>query len=434
MDVDIVNRTILHIDLDAFFASVEQAMDPQLRGRPVIVGGRRDGRGVVCCASYEARPFGVCAGMPLGHARKLCPQAVFIAGNYHEYQRHSDIIMRLLFDYSPQISTLSIDEACVDLTGTRRIYDAAYGRVREQKINLSRHCGNRSHWAFGVAEHMKRAALAATGLSISIGIAANPVIAKIACSQSKPSGIMQIWPGGEAAFLAGLPVDALPGVGRSTCARLELFGIKTVADLRQLPGKSLLSMFGLHGSMLYERCRGRDSSVVVLNPPPKSISRSTTFSRDSDDMDFIEGMLHYLVERVGVRLRGLGMTARCVHINLRYADFDDYHRTRHLKCATNQDREIFETARRMLHALYTRDVKLRKIGVGVSRFIAGSDFQPDLFSWQGSLKHRRLCSALDRIRGEHGFDAILAGPSITLMQKLGHHRRGFVLHNPSLSR
>ena len=271
-----------------------------------------------------------------------------------------------------------------------------------------------------MAESIKRAVFAATGLNISIGIASSPVIAKIACSRAKPNGILQVISGGEAAFIADMPVGDMPGVGRATRARLKPLGIKTVADLRRLPRTLLFSMFGLYGAALYERCRGWDASAVTLNLPPKSFSRSTTFSRDTDDMETIEGMLYRLTEHVGASLRREDAAARCVHVELRYADFTDYRRSRHVRSAVSQDREIFALARPMLRGLYTRDMDLRKVGVGVSDLVSGAVFQSDLFSWEADMRRRRLGAALDRIRRAHGFDAVHAGLSIGLISKGGH--------------
>ncbi|MFH1551183.1 MAG: DNA polymerase IV [Planctomycetota bacterium] len=428
------HRTVLHIDIDAFFASVEQVLDPKLAGLPVIVGGREDDRSVVACASYEARPFGVKTGMPIKQARALCPQAVFLRGDHREYRKCSDAVMEILFEYSPLVEILSIDEACVDLTGTRRIHEKSRPRVPAKSLPIQARTGDFA-WALNAAEQIKRDVKNATGLNVSIGAATNKLVARVACSRAKPNGIIQVWPGCEAAFVSSLPPGALPGVGRSTGEKLKNFNLHTVADLRRIPKSLLLATFGdVRGEMLYERCRGLDDSPVRLNGPPKSISRSTTFEKDTVDLNFIEGMLYYLTERAAGQLRSHKMKSRCVAAKLRYADFSTYVRSKRLQRPSNQDRDFFAVARDLLNSLYTGRMMVRLTGVVLSELSTTGFHQGDFFTWEKYLKRKRLYGALDGIRGRHGFSAVIAGPSIALMDSVRRDGRGYVLRTPSLSR
>ncbi len=255
------DRRIMHIDLDAFFVSVEQVADPELRGKPVVVGGRPDHRGVIAAASYEARAFGLHSGMPVSTAVRLCPQAIFIEGSFPKYRAASARFMAILGDFSPFLEPLGLDEAYLDATG----FESLHGSIHQMALAIKQRIRDEQ------------------GLAASIGVAGCKVVAKIASDLSKPDGLVEVPPGEEAAFLAPLPIGKMPGIGKKTEQRLRGLGIKTLHQVAGMPPRTLKSHFGASGEALQRHARGIDNRKVSPPGEAKSISRETTFDRDVGD-------------------------------------------------------------------------------------------------------------------------------------------------------
>jgi len=404
-------KTIVHVDIDAFFASIEQILHPELRGKPVIVGGREDDSSVVASASYEARERGVQTAMTIAHARRICPEAAFLRGDYHQYKAFSDRMLEILKDFSPEIEMVSLDDVYLDLTGFDRLYGPA--------LNTGERIRNRIE--------------SETGLSVSIGIASNKLIAKIATDIAKPRGIAYVKPGYEREFLAPMHIARLPGVGRATQLALDRFNLHTIGELAQIQEDILKAVFGENGVLLSRRAKGIDDRNVEAHRP-KSVSRETTFESDVADKRIVEGMLYYLTERAARKLRALRLMAKCVHVKVRYADFETYARSRTLPQPTDQDEEIYEWALRLLNRILTRRIRVRLVGVCVSGLACSDAYQPDLFHGTQANKRRRLHRKLDRIRDRYGFSAITAGRSLDLLNTMDKDFHGFKLRTSCLTR
>jgi DNA polymerase-4 len=405
-----MRRRILHIDLDAFFVSVEQTLNPALRGKPVVVGGDPKSRGVVACASYEARVYGLRAGMSLAVAQRLCPHATFLGGNFYRYRDASVRFLDILAEFTPDIEPLGLEEAYLDLTG----FEPLYGPVRETALVI------------------KRRIKGDLGLTASVGIANSKVVAKIASDLSKPDGLIEVMPGEERLFLDPLPITKLPCVGSKSESVLKRMGVTTIGELGRLPLAFLKQRFGAHGEVMHRYANGIDSRRMEPPAPPKSISRETTFGEDTSDRAFLSATLHYLGERVGADLRSHRKQAKCVTLKLRYADFESITRSRTLKEAFDADRIIFEVGRELLEeALKQRAVPVRLIGIGVSNLIAGRQLSM-LDPWPEILE--RLNGAIDRIRGKYGFTAIEFGRTLHLRGMFPIEDGRYILKTSSLSR
>jgi len=389
-----LNRRIFHIDLDAFFVSVEQALNPNLQGKPVVVGGRPDRRGVVASASYEARKFGIRAGMPLIKGYHLCPQAIFIQGNFPRYQEASDKFMEILSDFSPQVEPAGLDEAYLDATGTENIFGPP-GKLGEK-----------------IKERIKNE----LKLTASIGIASCKVVAKVASDFCKPDGLLEITPGDERSFLAPLPVSQLPGVGKKTAKALKELGITTIGELAETPVSLLQKYFGAPGVFLHNYANAIDDREVEPPSETKSISRETTFAEDTLDGSFLKATLRYLCERVGAELRYRNKQARCVVLKLRYSDFETISRQTALKESSDSDEVIFTTAHNLLNKALTEKQKLvRLIGIGVSHLMDSKQ----LSLLDKSVNRRELLNkAIDRIRKKYGFTSIQTGRTLPLKEIL----------------
>ena len=396
----------MHTDIDAFFASVEQRLNPHLRGRPVIVGS-----GVIASCSYEARRYGLRAGMPLDQARALCPEAIILEGRQATYRSFANRIFACCRRMSPDIETY-LDEAYCDLTGTERLYGSP----------------------MRAGEELRRRVRRETGLTVTVGLGTNRMIAKMASGAAKPDGLRQIRPGEEAAFIAGLPIEKLPGVGRATRETLAKLNIETIGDLRQLPRNGLTALFGANGGLLDDRSRGRDTRVVSEKETPKSISRVTTRHRDTASPKTIRGMLYYLIERAARTARDLGIECGRLNLRIRYADFASANRTRTLPEPTSRDKELFETAAEILDRLFTRRVGLRHIGVTLSRFSLQQDHQASLFDAPRDERAPRLYAAMDELRRRFGHAILIAGESVDLMNDLKRDSYGYVLRTPCLTK
>jgi len=404
-------RQIMHIDLDAFFVSVEQALNPELRGKPVVVGGKPDRRGVVASASYEARRFGLHAGMPLTTAYRLCPQAIFIEGSFSKYRDASQRFMTILADFSPYLEPLSLDEAYLDVTG----FESIYGSIHQMAVALKQRIKNE------------------LGLCASIGIASCKVVAKIASELSKPDGLLEVAGGNESAFLAPLPIAKLPGVGRKTERVLGSLGIDTIGKLSITPLATLKSHFGVSGEILHRFASGIDDRIVEPPGAAKSISRETTFGKDTRDRSWLKATLRYLGERVGSELRQRGKQARCVTLKLRYADFTTITRSYTLSQASHTDQTLFDTGTKLLRKELAQGKQpVRLVGIGVSNLVEPGR-QLDMLD-TSAQRLEQLNRAIDRIRRKYGFTAIQTGRTLPLKDIFPSTDDGYTLHTPSLSR
>jgi len=399
--------TVLHLDIDAFFAAVEQVLDARLRGRPVVVG-----TGVIASCSYEARSFGLHAGMPLREARRLCPRAVFLEGRHHVYRCFTARIFEILRGVSPRVDTY-LDEAFCDLSGMERLL----GDLRKT--------------GEGVRERVRDE----TGLSVTVGLGPNRMASKIAGKTVKPGGVRWVRTEEDLAeLIAPMPVEVVPGVGRKVGQVLIELNVRTVADLRALPEASLVALFGANGRAIFERARGRDSRPVAPAEIPKSISRETTFHAETGDPVEIEGMLQYLCGRASRAARGLGLAARTLTVKIAYNDFRRESRSRTLPRATDVDDEIFEAALALLKTIYTRRANLRLVGAVLSNFASRPGaFQLDLFRGAEGARRVRLCTALDRIRDRFGHASVLDGRSVGLLGRMKRDDHGYVLRTPCLT-
>lgn len=394
----------MHVDLDAFFVAVEQVRDPSLRGRPVIVGGDPDARGVVATASYEARAYGVFSGMALGTARRLCPQAVFLRGDFHEYERVSQRFHRILRDYSPLVEPAGLDEAYLDLTGCGPVIEA---RLR-RGLPLSG-LSSPEELAVLAGEAVRRRVREELGLAASVGIARGKSVAKVASDAAKPDGLLAVAAGTEAAFLAPRPVRDLPGLGPKAEAALARLGVRTLGQLAALPSSRLRALFGVWGPALGERARGIDPTPVAAEAQPaKSVSRAGTYARDIDDASVLRASLRGYAESVGAELRRLGRRARCVTLKLRYGDFATITRSRTLPRPTHADEELYRTAAELLREALARDGRaVRLIGLGASQLVDDA-VQLSLFDRRQQALEALLRS-IDRLRARYGYHCLQTG-------------------------
>ena len=387
-------RTIFHVDMDAFFVSVEELFDPSLKGKAVVVGGRRNERGVVSAASYAARKFGVHSAMPLRTAAKLCPHAIFVDGRPERYREYSGKVYEVLNRFSPKLEMVSIDEAYLDMTGTERLHGPPLR-----------------------AAHKLHALMKAeTQLNCSIGIGRSRLIAKVCSDQAKPNGVLWIFPGGEEAFLAPLDVRKIPGVGKVMEKRLQEQGIHRVADLAARGEHWLEENFGVLGTALAGKSKGLDAgawfdSDIGEDSGPRSISHEHTFSVDTADAQQLESTLARLSEMVCRRLREQKLHARTLQLKLRYSTFHTITRARTRKEATSVDSEVFSA----IHELFRTNwngAAVRLLGVHASHF----DAESEQLTLEGKSSHDRWDRALsvaDQLREKFGENAISLATGMT---------------------
>jgi DNA polymerase-4 len=381
-------RTIFHVDMDAFFVSVEELFDPSLKGKAVVVGGQRGERGVVSAASYEARKFGVHSAMPLRTAEKMCPHAIFVNGHPERYRECSEKVYKVLGAFSPQIEMASIDEAYLDMTGTERLH------------------GPPLKCAHALHERMK----AETRLNCSVGIGSSRLIAKVSSAQAKPNGVLYIVPGQEAKFLAPLDVREIPGVGKVMEQHLHSLGIRKVGDLAKLEDSELESRFGKWGLALAGKSRGQDAggwfdNEVGADLDAKSISHEHTYNEDTADITQLESTLMRLSEMVCRRLREANFHAGTVQLKLRYKDFTTITRAHTLAAPTQLDTEIFEHIRALFRKNWKKGTPVRLLGVQTSHFSA----QPNQINLLEGNRHERWKNALaaaDRLRDKFGESSV----------------------------
>ncbi len=393
-------RVIAHVDLDAFFVAVEQARHPELRGMPVIVGGDPDGRGVVATASYEARVYGIFSGMALGLARRLCPHAIFLRGDYHEYERVSHAFHRILRDYSPLVEPGGLDEAYLDLTGCEPVMAAHCGLPAASPI---------AELAVAAGGDIRRRVREEVGLNASVGIASGRSLAKVASDAAKPDGLLLVPAGMEAAFLAPRPVRDLPGLGPKAEAELARLGIRTLGQLAAMSETRLSALFGAWGPALGERARGIDPTPVAGGrSAAKSVSREGTYAHDISERAVLRASLRGYAESVGAELRRSGVRARCVTLKLRYGDFTTISRSRTLKQPTQDDEELYRVGAELLEQALARDGRMvRLLGLGASQ-LADDAVQLSLFDLRRKPLDA-LLGAIDRLRSKYGYRSVQTG-------------------------
>jgi DNA polymerase IV len=377
-------RTIFHLDLDAFFVSVERIIDPSLNGKPIIVGGDPSGRGVVAACSYEARRYGLHSAMPIRTAFKLCPHGIYLHGNYDEYVHFSDAVENILTQYAPQIQQASIDEFYMDFTGCRKIYGSF----------------------FGFASFLQKEIWDKLSLPASIGIGSNKTIAKIASDCMKPKGITYVIPGMEKEFLAAMPVETIPGVGKVMQGDLNSRGIYFIRDITRLPSEYFSAVFGKYGTDLWRKAHGEGDEYLSVGHKQKSISKETTFSSDITSRETLKEVLFKLTGKVCQSLRDNNWQSSSIHIKLRYSDFKTLTRSKKIE-PTDDDKILFETGWELLDGAITRRIGIRLIGIGVSRF---SSFSGQEFLFDSSeLKRKKMLRAVNQLRAKYGFRIIDMG-------------------------
>jgi DNA polymerase-4 len=387
-NVSLFPRCIFHVDMDAFFVSVEELFDPSLIGKAVVVGGQRNERGVVSAASYAARKFGVHSAMPLRTAAKLCPEAIFVNGHPERYRECSEKVFAVLSAFSPQVEMASIDEAYLDMTGTERLH------------------GPPLKAAHTLHQRMK----AETRLNCSIGMGSSRLIAKVSSAQAKPNGVLWIVSGEEAKFLAPLDVREIPGVGKVMESRLHAMGIKKVGDLARLEQSELEDRFGKWGLALAGKSRGLDAggwfdNEVGADTEAKSISHEHTYNEDTADANQLESTLMRLSEMVGRRLREAGFYARTLQLKLRYKDFTTITRAHTLAVSTQLDNEIFEQIRILFRKNWKRGHAVRLLGVQTSSF--GPQMgQIDMLESGRQQRWKDALAAADRLRDKFGESSV----------------------------
>jgi DNA polymerase-4 len=397
---------ILHVDIDAFFAAIEQVRDPRLRGRPVIVGA-----GVIASCSYEARRFGLHAGMALSEARRLCPEAVILEGHAQIYRCFAEQIFACCREVAPAVETY-LDEAYCELTGTERLHG--------DLVAAARHLRARVHED--------------TGLTVTCGIGPNRMLAKLIGKTVKPDGLARIEAHEADAFLRDLPIEKLAGIGHAHAKTLRSMNVRTIGELRALTPEVLVVLFGAPGGLLHERCRGRDTAVVSEREIPLSISRETSFHRNTADRAEIEGMLEYLTGRACRAARDLDIKPRTIGVRLRYADGEGAAQERSMRVPTDTDPQVLEVVLDVARRLFTRRVALHLVGVTLSNFASRLAEQGLLFAESEAGRQNALYRAFDGVREAFGHGVLVSGRALHLKGRVAENRHGFVLRTPSLTK
>ncbi len=377
---------IVHVDVDAFFASVEQVLNPKLRGKPVLVG-----RGCVASASYEAKFLGVKTAMGFREALRICPQAIVVPGQYEHYADFAERVRRILETYTPAVETAALDDFYLDFAGTERLYPDYEATLRRLQAEIR----------------------GRTGLSVSVGAARTKVVASIASRLERPRGFRMVAPDEEENFLTPLPVEKLHGIGHVHAGALAERGIATIGQLRQVPKPALQAAFGeAIGQQIWERARGLDGREVLLPSTPKSVSRETTIEGGTIDTEFLSGLIEYLSERIGSTLREYGKQARTIGLRIRYVDHFSAHQTVRLSKPTNDERELLAAAKDLFGKLFTRRVAVRLAGVSVTN-LETDKRQHELFDTNANRRWY-LNRGLDSVRGRYGWNAVFYGKGLEL--------------------
>ncbi len=386
--------TIFHVDMDAFFVSVEELLNPSLKGKAVVVGGKATERGVVSAASYEARKYGVHSAMPLRTAAQLCPHAIFLDGHMHLYREYSDKVEEVLRSFSPLVEMASIDEAYLDMTGCERLWGPPLEAAHKLHARIS----------------------VQTGLNASIGISRSRLVSKIASDQAKRNGILWILPGTEANWLAPLEVKRIPGVGKVTEKDLHAIGIRRIRDLAALDEAFLEKRFGKWGLALAGKAKGADAggwfdSAIGAEGAPKSISHEHTFSEDTRDGRILESTLVHLTEKVMKRLREHRLYARGTQLKLRTTDFQTITRAQHLADPTDIDKHVLESILRLFRENWRPGTPIRLLGVQVSNFVDHAP-QQSLLAGEEDAKWRKTLQAVDKLKDKYGAGKLHLGGAL----------------------
>jgi DNA polymerase IV len=399
-------RKIVHVDVDAFFAAVEQVLDPRLRGRPVLVG-----RGVVASASYEAKARGVRTAMTFREARRLCPNAVVVAGQYEHYADCAERLRRILSGFTPAVEAAALDDFYLDFTGTDRIYPDFAGVLRRMQQQVEDELG----------------------VTVSVGAATTKLVASVASRIERPRGFRIVPPGAEESFLAPLSVEKLAGIGSAHATTLGERGIATIGQLRQVPRPALEAAFGSAiGRQIWERARGIDPREVAAPALSKSISRETTIEAGTIDTEFLTALVEYLAERIGTVLRAEGRQARTLLLRLRYTDSYRAGRQARLAPPTNDEKALLAAAMELFGALFTRRVALGWVGLSVAG-LEPERRQNELFDASANRRWYRS-RGVDHIRARFGWNAVFYGKGLELRRHYAQKPGGLVLSTPCLSR
>ena len=404
-------RYIVHVDIDAFFASVEILLDPSLKGKPVIVGGLPHERGVASTCSYEARKFGVHSGMPLRKCYQLCPEGVFVRGNYQVYQAFSERFFRVLHAATPDVEEASLDEAYLEFTRCGRLYPSFPEAARELKRQVEREIG----------------------VTVSVGAAPNKVLAKLATGRAKPAGFFEIREGEETAYLRDLGIEALPGIGPKAQVVLRLMNVHKIGQLWDLPRATLRTLFGTGGDDIYLQSRGIDSRPLVAPSLPKSVSRETTFLEDLWDKRLLLAHLAYLCDRLTLALREDRLYAHVIEVKARNADFKTEIKRRLVLSPLQETGKIYKIAEELFLELFTGTrLALRLVGVKASELVR---VRPLALFEPYSERPENLGRALDQVRDKYGFGSLLTARERMLDAVYASDpRRGYVLKTASLTK
>ncbi len=379
-----MDRNIIHLDLDAFFVAVERKNNPKLNGRPLIVGGSSR-RGVVAACSYEARTFGVHSAMPMYLAMQLCPDATVISGDMESYSKHSHLVTEVIADSAPLFEKASIDEFYIDASGMDRFFGA-----------------------FRWAVELRQKIMKESRLPISLGMSVNKLVSKVATGEFKPNAEKMIASGAEKEFLAPLSVDKIPMIGKQTSSFLYDMGVRTVATLRDMPLKFLMSAFGKNGISLWNKAHAVDESPVVPYTEQKSISTESTFEEDTIDVKRLKSILIAMVEKVTYQLREQKKLASCITVKIRYSNFDTETRQIHVPY-TASDGFVLRTVLELFDKLYNRRMLIRLVGVRLSGLVFGNH-QISLFD--DTEEDINLYEAIDYIKHKHGVEKLVRATTL----------------------
>ena len=379
-----MDRSILHLDLDTFFVSVERLMDSRLSGKPIIIGGTGD-RGVVAACSYETRKFGVHSAMPMRMARELCPEAIVIRGNSANYSKYSNLVTDVIKEDVPVYEKTSVDEFYVDLTGMDRFF------------------GN-----FKFASELRDKVIRETGLPISFGLSINKTVSKVATGEAKPNNKIYVQKGLERPFLAPLSVRKIPMVGEKTYQTLRNLGVRRIQTLQEMPLEMMQSVMGKHGSIIWHKAQGVDQSPVLPYQERKSISTERTFAKDTIDMVKLEGIIVAMTENLAYQLRRGDKLTSCITVKIRYSDFNTHTLQARIPY-TAADHILIPKVKELFKRLYDRRLLVRLVGVRCSHLVGGG-YQMNLFEESEELSN--LYSAMDHIRQRFGDRSVLRAVSL----------------------
>ena len=371
-------RSIVHMDLDTFYVSVERLMDSKLNGKPILLGGTGD-RGVVASCSYEARTFGVHSGMSMKMARELCPQGIVIRGEAGVYSKYSKIVTELLKEEVPLMEKSSIDEFYLDLTGMDQFFGC-----------------------YKLASHLRQRVIKETGLPISFGLSKNKTVSKIATGEAKPNNQINIDFGTEKPFLAPLGIGKIPMIGNKTAFLLNRMGVQKISTIQDMPMELMEKAFGKNGRSIWYKANGIDNSPVIPYHEKKSISTERTFHKDTIDVFKLRNMVMAMVEQLAYELRRAGKVTSCISIKIRYADFQTYSKQKKIPY-TSCDHTLIDWGKEIFDQLYSRRVRVRLIGVRLSD-LAGGGHQIDLFNDDSRVL--KLYQAMDKIKDRYGANAV----------------------------